>query len=188
MTTEEKPEFTQHFGKFVCIGDEIKTTLPDGSTAIAHIVQDDQSDPPWKSFDHHGIVSDWRDLDSKRPGERILCTDRHKARFYDFAGTIEKAKREWVGSAEPGDTTTPGERAVLAVEQDFKILKAWYNNEWDYVGVVLKILRPDAFSKDNCGSLWGLERNYPGQDNSYLTEVANNLLAEWLGGQANDTA
>jgi hypothetical protein len=179
VTTEAKPEFTQHFGTFVCLGDEIKTTLPDGSTAIAHIVRDDQSDPPWKSFNHHGIVSDWRDLDSKAPGERILCTDRHEARFYDFARSIEKAKRDnW--DAEPYTVGTPGERAARAVERDFEILKAWCNDEWDYVGVVLKIVRPDGFAKDYCDSVWGLERNYPGSDNSDLTEVANDLLAEWL--------
>ncbi|KJS27194.1 MAG: hypothetical protein VR75_04115 [Hyphomonadaceae bacterium BRH_c29] len=27
-------------------------------------------------------------------------------------------------------------------------------------------------------SLWGIETNYPGTDNSYLTEVANELLPE----------
>ena len=27
-------------------------------------------------------------------------------------------------------------------------------------------------------SLWGIEANYPGTDNSYLTEIANELLPE----------
>ncbi|MEP0315151.1 MAG: hypothetical protein ABJL57_19530 [Hyphomonas sp.] len=29
-------------------------------------------------------------------------------------------------------------------------------------------------------SLWGVEANYPGSDNAYLTEVAGELLAEAL--------
>ena len=29
-------------------------------------------------------------------------------------------------------------------------------------------------------SLWGVEANYPGSDNAYLTEVANELLPEAL--------
>ncbi|WP_272991028.1 hypothetical protein [Hyphomonas adhaerens] len=29
-------------------------------------------------------------------------------------------------------------------------------------------------------SLWGVEANYPGSDNAYLTEVANDLLPEAL--------
>ena len=29
-------------------------------------------------------------------------------------------------------------------------------------------------------SLWGVEANYPGSDNSYLTEVASELLPEAL--------
>jgi hypothetical protein len=28
----------------------------------------------------------------------------------------------------------------------------------------------------HAASLWGIEANYPGADNSYLTEVANELL------------
>jgi hypothetical protein len=40
------------------------------------------------------------------------------------------------------------------------------------------VCRWRAFSFVPCGSLWGIEANYPGADNSYLKEVANELLPE----------
>jgi hypothetical protein len=56
--------------------------------------------------------------------------------------------------------------------------KAWFNDEWFYCGIVLEVSKGDVTFCEHAASLWGIECNYPGTDNSYLTEVANELLPE----------
>lgn len=60
------------------------------------------------------------------------------------------------------------------------IMAAWRNDEWFYCGVVLSVSREGVTLADHAASLWGVEANYPGSDNSYLVEVANELLPEAL--------
>lgn len=60
------------------------------------------------------------------------------------------------------------------------IMTAWRNDEWFYCGVVLSVSREGIVLCEHAASLWGVEANYPGSDNSYLTEVANELLPEAL--------
>ena len=57
--------------------------------------------------------------------------------------------------------------------------KAWEKDEWFYCGIVVDLER-DGWSKSHVASLWGLEANYPGSDNSYLAEVAEELAEEAL--------
>lgn len=63
--------------------------------------------------------------------------------------------------------------------QQEKLLKArnaWLNDEWFYCGVVvIAYLREIELDS---ASLWGIEANYPGGDNNYLTELSNELLQE----------
>lgn len=61
--------------------------------------------------------------------------------------------------------------------------KAWLNDEWHYAGVVLSVER-DGWTKDHVASLWGIEINYPGGDNAYLAEVAEELVDEWIATEA----
>jgi hypothetical protein len=66
-------------------------------------------------------------------------------------------------------------------EQYKKLLEArqaWENDEWFYCGVVLSVQKGDIVLQDHAVSLWRIEANYPGSDNAYLTEVANDLLDE----------
>ena len=66
-------------------------------------------------------------------------------------------------------------------EQQHKLIKAreaWYNNQWEYVGIVLSVWADDICIDSHVSSLWGIECNYPNSDNSYLSEVANDLLSE----------
>ncbi len=56
--------------------------------------------------------------------------------------------------------------------------QAWLNNEWFYCGVVLEVSKNGVTLDDHAASLWAIECNYPGSNNSYLTEVANELLDE----------
>lgn len=70
-----------------------------------------------------------------------------------------------------------------------RVMKAWKNGDWFYCGVVLSVSKPvdikgrtqeEVIISDHAASLWGVECNYPDSDNSYLLEVANELLPEAL--------
>lgn len=58
--------------------------------------------------------------------------------------------------------------------------KAWENDEWFYCGVVLSVERNGITLDKRAASLWAIEANYPGSDNAYLLDVANELLPEAL--------
>lgn len=122
---------------------------------------------PWEEHDGYGVVSEWTTR-SKRPGERVLCTDGQFKRYYDFAETCRIARRDgW--NAEPYSTTeTARQKAAKAVEADFRHLRAWCNDEWSWVGVV--VTAPDG----ETASLWGIESS----DAKYLQTVAAELAEE----------
>jgi hypothetical protein len=73
---------------------------------------------------------------------------------------------------------TPASRACFG--QALAVRNAWFRDEWHYVGVVLSVSKRGITLDRHAASLWGIECNYPGGDNSYLTEVANELLPEAL--------
>jgi hypothetical protein len=59
-------------------------------------------------------------------------------------------------------------------------MKAWERGEWSFVGIVLSV-SVDGFRLDShAASLWGIDCNFPGGDNAYLQEIANDLLPEAL--------
>ena len=60
------------------------------------------------------------------------------------------------------------------------VMEAWRKGEWFYCGIVLSVERDGVDLDRHAASLWGVECNYPGADNSYLTTVANELLPEAL--------
>ncbi|PQA87682.1 hypothetical protein [Hyphococcus luteus] len=60
------------------------------------------------------------------------------------------------------------------------IMAAWREDEWFYCGIVLSVSREGVTLCEHAATLWGVEANYPGADNSYLTDVANELLPEAL--------
>lgn len=58
-----------------------------------------------------------------------------------------------------------------------RVMRAWENNEWDWCGVVVEVRRAGVLLTERYDhALWGIERNWPDSDNSYLTDVANELL------------
>lgn len=175
----EPLKFTDRFGPHASIGDEIKTTIR-GLTVTARIVQDDRCYPPWDNEDGHGPVSVNRDPTSKRPGERVLYKDerpRERCILYDYQAAIAIAKRDnW--DAPPYGEGTKGQRAARAVEADFKYLKAWCNDEWFYVGIVLTVSKAGVTMCKNAASLWGIGLGYYPNEPEYLNEVADELLPE----------
>ena len=162
----------------------IKRTIYDGDTIevdgrsfTVTFPTDDFGRKPWEDGDGVGIVSDWirSTRRGKAPGERILHTDDHYRRYYDFGATLQKAKRDGWGLTE-ADTTkltaklgrapSKAEIAVEAVEHDFERMRQWCNDQWRYVGVV--VTDDETGAQD---SLWGVESDC----DEYLAETAREL-------------
>lgn len=59
-------------------------------------------------------------------------------------------------------------------------IKAWESNDWFFVGVILSVSIDGYVLDDHAASLWGIECNFPGGDNSWIREIANDLLPEAL--------
>jgi hypothetical protein len=58
---------------------------------------------------------------------------------------------------------------------------AWERDEWHYFGVAVSVSRLGVkLTGDYDHALWGIEGNCPGDDNTYLREVANDQLREAL--------
>lgn len=169
--------FTEHFHDYACEGDSI-TCEVEGFTLIARLSRDHDHGPPWKEEDGHGPVSDWRPKKDKRAGEVVLSTDRYAARFYNWAEAIKIAKRDgW--DAPPYGTGTKGEQAERAVKQDFELLKRWCDDEWWYGIIDIEVSKGDVDLDDHAVSLCGIGVN-AGENNHYLQEVANEMIAEAL--------
>lgn len=70
---------------------------------------------------------------------------------------------------------TPRQRASRAALSDFKALRAWCNDEWFWCGIVVTVTHTESGLELASDSLWGIDANYPGSDNSHLTECAMEL-------------
>lgn len=170
--------FTTSFGAYVCDGDSIACEV-DGFTVTAIVHRDDCGDAPWQRGDGHGPVTGWMHRD-KHAGERVLNEDHGSKRFYDFAAAVKTALADgWgvAGGRKPGETKRA--YAARAAEHDFAVLKAWCADEWWYVGVAVTVAKNGiALTGEFEHALWGVEANYPGSDNSYLAEVAEQHVDE----------
>lgn len=164
-------KFPSGFNAYVCIGDSIE--CESGPFIItATIEYDSHTGAPWLEHDDHGPVSEWTTR-AKRPGELVLHSDGPHRRYYDFAQACQIARRDgW--NTPPYDTIeTPRQRASRAALADFKALRAWYNDEWFWCGIVVTVTHTESGLELASDSLWGIDANYPGSDNSHLLEVAN---------------
>lgn len=112
---------------------------------------------PWEKHDGHGVISDWTMRD-KRPGERVLVSDRRSKRYYDIQATQAIAVRDgW--SCEAARKIGAGKRqaAAMAVEEDFQRMQAWCNTDWYWCGIVVTLLDLDGEETNELESLWGIE-------------------------------
>lgn len=171
--------FTDPFDDFVVDGETIECDVDGGFTAVATLHMDDDVGPPWEREDGHGPVSDWTTREPRK-GERVLNQNGISYRYYDFAAALKAAKAEgW--DAPPFGVGTPDERAKRAVERDFKVLKAWCDDEWHYFGVAVTVRKAGVeLVGEYDHALWGIAGNYPGADNSEFLSVANELLPSAL--------
>ena len=103
------------------------------------------------------------------------CPDRPDERDCGFWPSLYKDAPGFIG---PGKMFR--ERFDEAQARAKQIMKAWEDGDWFYCGVVLSVARDGVVIDDHAASLWGVEANYPDTDNSYLAQVANDLLPEAL--------
>ena len=127
---------------------------------------DDDHGLPWEDDDGRGIVLDWRSREGKKPGWRVLNIDGGSARYFDWGGTMKKAKQDGWGlgeeelaklTADLGAAPTPGQIAERATQMEFDFLRAYCNDDWSYVGIeVVAIIdgEPDESLEETC---WGFE-------------------------------
>jgi hypothetical protein len=151
------------------------------------IVRDEDMREPWKEHDGHGIISDWTRRE-KKPGERVLCSDRESKRYYDFEETTKLALKDGWGCdtavLETRLKRKPTKKEVVAesVEQDFRRMQAWCDDEWYWVGVCVTLLKADSdapsgyFKTKHKHSVWGVESDA----GEYLTELARENADEIL--------
>src|ERR1019366_6268021 len=108
--------------------DDGEVVEKDGLRFRIDIKPDEDTGAPWDEGDGNGIVSEWTNR-AKKPGELILSSAcRGSKHYYDWAGTIVKARNEGWGLSDVermklstglGRDPTPGEITVLAVQRDF---------------------------------------------------------------------
>lgn len=131
----------------------------------ARLRYDDAMGPPWKEHDGHGPVSEYESR-SKKPGELIVCTSvSGRNRFYDFQTAVNMARTEW-GCADP----------AKAAREDFERMRAWCNDEWHWVGVIVCRTDKHGNELEPSDSLWGIESDA----DEYLSETAYELVRNIL--------
>lgn len=146
-------------------------------TFSVSVEADTDTGAPWEECDGHGPVSDWECRGhyrgGKHPGELILeITGHGVCRFYDFAKACKIALRDgWDAKPYNDGSETPRQQAAKAARADYERLRAWCNDEWYYVGVVVTLLDPQGEPTEISESLWGIESDA----GEYLENVAEEL-------------
>lgn len=124
--------------------------------------------------DGRGIVTEWENRD-KHPGELILISDGRSKRFYDFAGSMVKARRDGWGVSGNVTGLSKGEILQRAVMADYGYLRAWCRDDWHYVVLQVYPLTVDGdelISKSVY--LGGIESS----DDAHLKASALELISE----------
>ena len=129
---------------------------------------------PWNECDGHGPVSDWTRRD-KRPGELVLSKDRGSRRFYDFAEAVRIARRDGWNCEPYQDDETPGERAAKAARADYEFLRAWCNDDWQYLIVTVTLLDDEGDKTEHTETMGGVESYH-----DYHEEVARDMASDIL--------
>ena len=172
--------FTETFGGKTYPGETISAAYGP-VTITAKIEHYYDMREPWYEHDGHGPVSDWTRR-AKNAGEMVLIEDRESRRYYDFAETVKIARRdgwncnETLALQEAGQTFTAGEIAHRAAMADFNRLRAWCNEEWSWIGVVVTIECDGV--EIGSASLWGIESDAGECLDEVAEELAYDALAE----------
>ena len=156
--------------------------LPNGWTARVKVGHDDDAEPPWEREDGHGPVREALTLgeEVKHPGERLLSGGLHgrneRTWLYDFAEAVKIARRDgWecphgFNNVLPECRVTKKMMAQCAAELDFQRLRAWCNDEWEYVCVSVELRDAEGEIVEG-DSLCGVE-----SDGEYWKELAAEMI------------
>lgn len=142
--------------------------------------RDEDMQAPWEEHDGHGIVIDWT-TETPDDGQdwRVLTRERigRSTHYYDFNESVQIAIRDQWGTEDgkrPGETDL--EYATRAVEADYEYLRAWCNDEWEYVFVAVELIEPAHLRsesyRDSCG---GVE-TYKNYHETHANEVIDGLV------------
>ena len=163
---------------------DTRTIEQNGRKYLIEIEVDTDQEPPWQNEDGHGVVSEWTSR-AKRPGERVLNKDRSSARYYDVQASMEIARRDGWGTPKfivdvyeciNGKPMTKRQQAAAAVEADYQRLRAWCDDEWHYIGVIVTPLTDEGDElRSQSQSLWGIESDCGQQ---YIDEVVADLISQ----------
>lgn len=139
------------------------------------LVHDDDNDAPWDREDGHGPVrtvraSSYLEVE-KRPGERVLHSDRRTYWLYDFSEAMKIAKRDGWGTSNATPDMNPGKVRELAVTEDMANLSAWLRSEWGYIGVVVTLLDVMGNNTEVSDSIYGIESS----SREYIEDEAKRL-------------
>lgn len=153
-------------------------------TFKVEIEHDTDHGAPWEEEDGHGPVTGWECRDhykgGKRPGELILNSDgRGNFRFYDFAEACRIALADgWDAAPHNDGSETKRQQAAKAARADYENLRAWCNDEWQYVGVIVTLLDDNGEETEISDSLWCIENS----DESYTREQVRLIADELASG------
>ncbi len=101
------------------------------------------------------------------------CSDAPDERQDGFWPSLDPKDAGYIGAKSPRTLARHMAKAQA-------VMDAWKRDQWFYCGVSLSVKRSGITIDAHAASLWGIDCNYPGSDNSYLAEVANELLPEAL--------
>lgn len=153
-------------------GEEI-TELPNGWKIKVEFQRDEDYGPPWKEHDGHGEIVETH-CRQDHMGDWELNSERGWYRYYDWKATLPIAiKDRW--DAAPYGVGTKHERAMRAMKADYEYLRAWCNDAWWYVGIIVTLLdeNDEEIDEESC---WGFESNCI----DYLCSEARSWAAHML--------
>lgn len=108
------------------------------------IEHDDLAQAPWVAYEGHGPVTDWLSR-TKAPGERLLSTSGTQHRYYNVQEAVEIAKRDgWNTPPYEVSGESAAERAVRAVDADYRYLRNWCLDAWEYLEISVQLVAEDG--------------------------------------------
>jgi hypothetical protein len=102
------------------------------------------------------------------------CGDRPDERDDGFWPSLDPKSAGYIGEKSK---STLARQTAKAKE----VMAAWERDEWWYVGVAVTVSKNDIQLTGRFDhACWGVDCNYPGSDNSYLMDIANEELGSAL--------
>ena len=164
------------FDRYACAGDTLRWEQ-DGFDMMAEIKPDEHHEPPWKSSDGHGPVSDWmpHSYVHKKDRDWIVSQDYDSVRLYDHEEALRIALRDGWGPRQPVEGESVQDRALRAVREDFEHLKRWCDDEWFYGCLEVSAWKEDI--KFGYATIGGIDVN-SGDNNDWLSSYLEDLASE----------